>query len=152
MALLSAVLGCSYGRDRNVVTGWITPDYFVFQEVVALKKGEDAGGWRAACVRATMRDGDTGAKVVCEIEVGIPIKTQEHGWIGVNFARETAALTANQVAHTILSRRGAGSMLGIACEQFKDGFIEFFELRMKGSKVRRQCHGSLKPVDFDVTH
>jgi len=145
------LLGCTYTRgERNVVTGWITPDYFLFQEIVPLRNGDEVGGWRVACVRATMRDGESTAKIVCEIEVGIPIRTEAEGWISVNLARELAALTANQIAYEVLSERGAGSMLGLACERFKQGFSSLFEMRLPGSRVRRQCDPRLKPVTFDV--
>jgi len=141
--LLVGILSCSYGRDHNVVTGWITPDYFNFQELVALKPGDDEGGWRAACVRATMRDGNSGSKVVCQIEVGIPIKTRKEGWISVTYAREVAAITANDVAYVVLSELGAGSMLGLACQQFKSGFERLFTFRFPGSRVRQACDARL---------
>jgi hypothetical protein len=151
LLLVALCFGCHYvtREGGNVVTGWITPDYFVFQEIVPLTDAEP-GGWRATCIRATMRDGDTGMKVACQFEVGIPIKTQAEGWINVNLAREIAAQTANEAAYTVLSRRGAGVMLGPACIEFINILRVAMPERLPQSRARSECDPRLEPVVFDL--
>ena len=147
VALLVVV--CSLVSCANVVVGLITPAHFQFEEVVPLTG--PAGGWRAACVRATMGDGASGAKVICQFEVGIPIKTVAAGWITVRDAQQITAVTANAVAHALLSRPGAGAMLGPACIEFRELLNTALQKAIRGSRVRSTCDPRLKPVVFDPT-
>ena len=98
-----------------------------------------------------MGDGASGAKVICQFEVGIPIKTETDGWIAVREARQIAAITANAVAHTLLSRPGAGAMLGPACIEFRELLDTALRKAIHGSRVRSICDPRLKPVVFDPT-
>ena len=148
--IIAVLLGCTFVKGGNLVTGLITPEHFQFQELVPLSGPEgEAGGWRAACILAAMRDGRTGAKVICEFEVGTPIKTQKQGWIVVRDAQRIAAATANEAAYAVLSKPGVEAMIGTACGEFIRLFDAAIRVHIAGARVRSSCDPRLQPVHFD---
>jgi len=140
---LALILSCS----RSVV-GLITPEHFQFTQVVAADEGE-VGGWQAVCVHATLRDGNTGLTVMCDFEVGVPLRNQPQGLISRRFAQVSAAVAANNAAHALLSQRGAGAMLGMICQQFRPAMQAELKLLIAGSTVTKCYTRGIPTVLFD---
>src|ERR1043165_1517914 len=144
--LLGAVLALSCSR---VVSGLITPEHFQFAQVVA-DDGQDLGaGWQAVCIKATLRDGNTGQTIICDFEVGIPVRTARQGMISRSFAQASAALAANNAAHILLSRLEAGAMLGLICQEFRPAMQAELRLAVDAATVTKCNRTGVPVVLFD---
>ena len=135
---------CVPGGGGNVVTGAITPAHFNFQTVVPLT-GTEPGGWKAALIYATMRNGETGETFSCRFEVGVPIRSLD-GNVSDADAKVAAAAAANAAAYTILSRPGV--VVGAACAPFRAEMQALMGLRIRGTRVSAPVSPGLTPTLF----
>lgn len=143
---LGAFLALSCAR---FVTGFITPEHFQFAQMV-VDDGEGlGGGWQAVCIKATLRDGDTGRMVVCDFEVGVPLRNGAQGVISRRFAQMSAAVAANNAAHVLLSQLQAGTMLGSICGQFRPVMQAELNASIAGARVRTCADEEVPTVLFD---
>jgi hypothetical protein len=91
-------MNCTQGQSGpNPVNGVIMPEYFRFRVTVPDNdQQEPAGGWRAVCIHALIKHGNSDAKTFCKFEVGVPLRTQKHGEIPHEEAQFAAAAMANR--------------------------------------------------------
>lgn len=151
LLLLPLVVAGALSCGR-IVVGAITPEHFRFREVVPLDPDpNDPSGWQAVCIKATMSDGNTGATVVCDFEVGVPIRNGQQGYITRRFAQVSAATAANNAARMLLSQHQAGAMLGPICLRFRPLMEVELKLLIAGSKVTKCEMKGLETVTFDGT-
>ena len=134
--------------SRSVVR-LITPEHFQFHEVVRLAADGKPAGWQAVCVQATLRDGNTGQTVMCDLEVGVPLRNNKQGLISRRFAQTAAALAANNSAHLLLSQPGAGAMLGMLCQQFRPAMQAELNASIAGARVKKCDTKGIPTVRFD---
>ena len=141
VALSSA---CATGGSATYVEGALRPRHFVFHDVVKWK-GEDAGGWRAACLHVGIAR-DTGELVYCRFGVEMPIATRELGFISTEQAQSLSASCANQAAKTTLSTATPTTPIGMACEEFKTFYDLTLSAAIVGAQVTKVCTKGIKPV------
>jgi hypothetical protein len=155
------VLGCglvsaTMGRESELqagpppfyfVAGEITPEHFDFHVVIPHTGPEsEPGGWQEACVRARMRNAQTGQSAICDFQPGMPIVSKK-GRIVVRDAKVVVARAANRAARTIL---GGGTPPGIACAPFRELMAKLMRQddQIPGATVKK-CDGRVPPVYFD---
>lgn len=141
---LALALSCS-----RVVVGLITPEHFQFVETVHLDDDGEPGGWQAVCIQATMRDGNTGRTVMCDFEVGMPLRNGQQGLIARQFAQTAAAAAANDAAHSLLSQYEAGAMLGMLCQQFRPAMQAQLRAVIAGALVKKCDTAGIPTIHFD---
>ncbi len=146
--LPALVLALGFSCSRSVV-GLITPEHFQFSEVVRLPIDGKPGGWQAVCIEATLRDGNTGHTVLCDFEVGIPLRNDQQGIISRRFAQTAAAMAANNTAQLLLSQAGAGAMLGILCQQFRPAMQAELNIAIAGARVNKCSLKGILTIRFD---
>lgn len=132
---------CAKGTSGpNPVDGVITPEYFRFRETVPDNdRQEPGGGWRAVCIHAQIKHGNSDAKTLCKFEVGMPLRTEEDGEIPLEEAQFAAAAMANRAARDVLSRAHPGEMYIVLCQDFIRTYDAMLRAKYKGSRVRA-CH------------
>ena len=154
VALFAAGLaGCNYIRDMDDDSeplpekraGEISPLTFVFAQVTDV--GTGPGGWWAGCLHLHLLRGqaDEGpdSRVTCDIEIGIPIVTDEDGRISMRRAQQVAADATNQAVATVA--RGARLTTDICTDVQKTIKRAAHEAR-KGSRVNNRCGKTFGPV------
>ena len=132
----------------NLVTGRISPAHFRFEQTVP--KDKDPSGWRAVCIYAMMTNGDTGARLACAFEVGVPVRNRDRGEISLEAAQVIAAAWANQAAYEVLSNGRPGEPLAVLCLQFRQRYRELLRQKLAGAEVSA-CTSGLTPVIFDLS-
>lgn len=146
-------LGCASGQQSgpNPVVGVITPEYFRFREVVPDDDRQDqAGGWRAVCIHALLRHGNSEAKTVCKFEVGLPLRTQAHREIPLEEAQLAASSMANRAARDVLSRSSPGEMLAVLCRNFKATYAAMLNAKYAGARVGECRIAGIETVPFGI--
>ncbi len=145
---LAGASGCASGLNR--VTGnLITPEHFRFKDDVP-EDGQEPSGWRAVCIHALIKQGDSGAWDVCKFEVGMPLRDSE-GRIPLRMAQEVAAAQANRAAWFILSTAHPGEMLAVLCNDYKRLYEKRLREMIPGSRVG-VCRKGVEVVHFDVPY
>lgn len=131
--------------------GVITPEYFRFREIVPDDDQQlPAGGWRAVCIHALLRHGDSEAKTVCKFEVGLPLRTKENREIPLGEAQLAAASMANRAVRDVLSRTHPGEMLAILCKDFKTTYQAMLRAKYAGALVRECMAAGIETVPFGI--
>lgn len=130
--------GCATSRTITLVEGALEPRSFRFVTVVK-QRGEEPGGWRAACLRLPIKS-DTGSSILCKMGVDMPIKTEEDGLITLPAAQRIAADSGNLAAQIAFAPTTIETPMGILCENFKTAFHMTLNDAVIGSRVKTACH------------
>jgi hypothetical protein len=146
-------LSCARGSaERNPVVGVITPDYFRFRDVVPDDDpSEPGGGWRAVCIQAQVKHGNSGAKTACEFEVGVPLRTKNEGEISLELAQFAAASMANRAAREVMSDAQPGEMLAAPCRRFKAVYKAMLRTKISAAEVSECTTKGIEIVPFGIT-
>jgi hypothetical protein len=146
-------VGCAKGQPgANPVDGVITPEYFRFRETVPDDDREvDSGRWRAVCIHAQIKHGNSDAKTVCKFEVGVPLRTKAQGEILLEEAQFAAASMANRAARDVLSQAHPGEMHAVLCDRFKKTYEMMLREKYAGSRVRECRTAGIETVPFDIS-
>jgi hypothetical protein len=140
--VLLLVTGCT------IPSGRIKPHHFRFVTVHVPEPGQSSGGWRAACVHARMNNLDTGQTFLCKFGVGVPLRTAKQGEISTSLAQRIAADCANHAAYAVLMAADEQTMLGIACQNFRNTYDVALKAAIVGSRVNQTCAPGTTPVVF----
>jgi hypothetical protein len=109
---------------------------------------ESAGGWRAVCIHAQIKHGNSDAKTLCKFEVGIPLRTEDDGEISLEAAQFAAAAMANRAARDVLSRAHPGDMYFVLCKDFIHTYGAMLRAKYKGSRVSACSSKGIETVPF----
>jgi hypothetical protein len=155
LSLLCLCSGMSCARsqqERNPVVGVITPEYFRFRDVVRDDdRSAPSGGWRAVCIHAQIKHGDSEAKTICKFEVGVPIRTREDGEIPLEAAHFAAASMANRAAREVLATAHPGEMFAVLCKRFKEVYEPMLRTKIPPAKVTDCTTEGVETVPFGIT-
>ncbi len=153
LVVVIGLLGCTHGQPPfNPVDGYITPEYFRFREIVGAPRSADKpGGWRAVCIHAQIRHGNSGATTVCKFEVGVPIRTKDQGEIRLEDAQLFAAAMANRAAREVLGQADPGAMHAELCNRFKQTYELMLNTKFSGAKVGACMTEGTVTVPFGVS-
>jgi hypothetical protein len=145
-------MSCAKGESGpNPVTGVIYPEHFRFREIVPDDNQQDpGGGWRAVCIHAQVKHGDSEAKTLCKFEVGIPLRTGKQGVIPLEEAQFAAASMANRAAREVLSHAHPGEMHAVLCDRFKKTYELMLGEKYAGSRVRECRTAGIETVPFGI--
>jgi hypothetical protein len=142
IAVMPLILaGCSFNR--------LQPNHFQFVTIVE-KTDPGAGGWRAACIHASMSNMTTNESSICRFGVGMPIETGDIGPVSTVLAQRIASDCANEAAKIVIDTATAATSPGLACEEFKSTFNEILNRAVRGSRVTTLCDKKTKPVKFGL--
>ena len=130
--------GCATPRTVTLVEGALVPGNFRFVTIVK-QRGEEPGGWRAACLRLPIKS-DTGDAILCNMGVDMPIRTKEDGLITLPAAQRIAANSGNAAAQIAFTPSTVETPMGILCETFKTEFHLTLDAAVGGSRVKTACH------------
>lgn len=153
MVSMCGVLGCASGQQPgpNPVVGVITPEYFRFRETVPDDDLQlPAGGWRAVCIHALLRHGNSEARSACKFEVGLPLRNEKQGVIPLEEAQFAAASMANRAIRDVLSRAHPGEMLAVLCKDFKTTYQAMLRAKYPGALVRECKAAGIETVPFGI--
>lgn len=92
--------GCGFNR----VEGGLGPEHFQFKVLVPMTATSGPDGWQAACVRVKLTNDNTGMNVMCQFEIGMPLRSHEME-ISTALAQRVSAEQANLAAYAALSKR-----------------------------------------------
>jgi hypothetical protein len=145
-------MSCARGANEpNPVVGVITPEYFRFRDTVLDDDPrQPAGGWRAVCIHAQLKQGTSGAKTVCKFEVGLPLRTEDQGKISLEEAQFAASSMANRAVRDVLSRAHPGEMLATLCTDFKETYQVMLSAKYLGARVRECKSAGIETVPFGI--
>jgi outer membrane PBP1 activator LpoA protein len=130
----------------------ITPEYFRFRDVVPDNdRSAPSGGWRAVCIHALIKHGDSDARTVCKFEVGVPIRNEQQGEISVEEAQFAAASMANRAAREVLAEAHPGEMFAVLCRNFKKMYRPMLKAKIAGSEVGECTTAGTETVLFGIT-
>lgn len=146
---LAGASGCASNGLNRVTGNLITPEHFRFKEDVP-EDSLEPSGWRAVCIHALIKQGDSRAWEVCKFEVGMPLRDSE-GRIPLRMAQEIAAAQANRAAYFILAGAHPGEMLAVLCNRYKKLYEERLKEMIPGSRVSA-CRKGVEVVHFDVPY
>jgi hypothetical protein len=146
-------LSCTSGQPgSNPVAGVITPEHFRFRTVVPDNdRRAPSGGWRAVCIDAQIKHGDSGAKTACKFEVGVPLRTEDRGEIPIEEAQFAAASMANRAARMVLAKAHPGDMMAVLCSQFKAVYAPMLMTKVPGARVGECKTEGIETVSFGIT-
>jgi hypothetical protein len=125
------------------VQGGLAPEHFQFKVLVPVTAPSGPDGWQAACVRVSLTNDNTGLSVLCQFEVGMPLRNHEME-ISTALAQRLSAEQANLAAHAALSR---ALLPGMACESFKAILKGSMSKAVAGARVKADCDPALVPVE-----
>lgn len=138
--VLPVLAGCSINQYQ--------PGHFQFTTIVK-KTGAGAGGWRAACIHATVVNKSTLEPYFCRFGVGMPMETDEVPLMSEQLAQRIAADCANEALREVLAAP-ASPLPGLVCKQFTDTFHVVLNRAVPGSKVAGQCEKKTNPIRVDL--
>lgn len=101
-------------------------------------------GWQAACVRVRLTNVNTGLNMICQFEIGMPLRTHEGMEISTALAQRVSAEQANLAAYAVLSQ---ALLPGMACEKFKVILKESMPRAIAGTRVKADCDPMLIPSE-----
>jgi hypothetical protein len=133
---LPVLTGCSINHYQ--------PSHFRFATIVEQAE-PGASGWRAACIHATVINRSTLDPFFCKFGVGMPIETEEVGFMSDALAQRIAADFANTALRDVLASP-VSSLPGLVCEQFKNTFDEILDRAVRGSRVTTLCDKKTTPT------
>jgi hypothetical protein len=140
------------GPGPNPVDGVIYPEHFRFREIVPDNDRQViSGGWRAVCIHAQIKHGNSDAKTLCKFEVGIPFRTEREGEIPLEAAQFAAAAMANRAARDVLSRAHPGEMYIVLCQDFIRTYDAMLRAKYAGSRVSTCYSKGIETVPFGYT-
>ncbi|WNG54741.1 hypothetical protein F0U59_08100 [Archangium gephyra] len=139
VVILPALWGCSINHYQ--------PSHFQFTTIVK-KTRAGAGGWRAACIHATVINQSTMEPYFCNFGVGMPIEHGDVGLISERLAQRISADCANQALREVLASP-ASPLPGLVCTQFRNTFHEVLNRAILGAKVTVLCEEETKPIQVD---
>jgi hypothetical protein len=137
---LPVLSGCSINHYQ--------PGHFQFTTIVK-KKGPGPGGWRAACIHATVINKSTLEPHICQFGVGMPIETRDVAWMSEPLAQRIAADCANKALSDVIAAP-ASALPGLVCTQFINTFDAILDRAVPGSKVAALCEKKTKPFQVDL--
>ncbi|MFL5353878.1 hypothetical protein [Archangium sp.] len=137
--VLPLLSGCSINQYQ--------PGHFQFTTIVE-KAEAGPGGWRAACIHATVVNKSTLEPYFCRFGVGMPMETQEVPLMSVPLAQRIAADCANEALREVIASP-ASPLPGLVCRQFINTFDVILDRAVPGSKVSVQCEKKTKPIRVD---
>ncbi|WP_155893494.1 hypothetical protein [Cystobacter fuscus] len=144
--MVIALTGMAQGPmscGTNRVQGGLAPEHFQFQVLVPCVSMSGPEGWQAACVRVRLTNLNTGLNVMCQFEIGTPLRTHEME-ISRALAQRVSAEQANLAAYAVLSK---ALLPGMACEQFKAILKGSMPRAIAGARVKADCDPRLVPVE-----
>jgi hypothetical protein len=127
------------------ILGGVQPGQFQFVTVVE-KTEPGAGGWREACIHALVENMTTRDSFVCTIGVGMPIETEEEGFITYRAAQSVAAECANKASELAILPAPATAPSAIVCQGFREQYHALLDKAVRGSRVTAMCHKKTTPV------
>ena len=140
VVFLPVLPGCSINHYQ--------PGHFQFTTIVE-KKGPGPGGWRAACIHATVINKSTMEPYFCRFGVGMPMETKDVAWMSEPLAQRIAADCANKALGDVIAAP-ASSLPGLVCTQFTNTFDAVLDRAVPGSKVTALCEKKTKPFRVDL--
>ncbi len=140
VVVLPGLAGCSINQYQ--------PGHFQFTTIVE-KKGPGPGGWRAACIHATVINKSTMEPYFCQFGVGMPIETKDVAWMSEPLAQRIAADCANKALSDVIAAP-ASPLPGLVCTQFRNTFDAILDRAVPGSKVAAVCEKKTKPFRVDL--
>jgi hypothetical protein len=123
------------------------PSHFQFTTIVE-KTEPGADGWRAACIHATVINRSTLEPFFCNFGVGMPIETEEFGFMSEALARRISADCANKALSDVIAAP-ASPLPGLVCIQFRKTFGKILNGAVTGSKVTTLCEEETSPIRVD---
>jgi len=143
-------LNCAKGSSGpNAVDGVIYPEHFRFRVTVPDNDQQaPSGGWRAVCIHAQVKHGNSDAKTLCKFEVGIPLRTKADGEIPLEEAQFAAAAMANRAARDVLSRAHPGDMYSVLCRDFINTYNAMLDAKYRGALVSACVTKGIETVPF----
>ena len=140
VVVLPVLSGCSINHYQ--------PAHFQFTTIVK-KKGPGPGGWRAACIHATVINKSTMEPYFCEFGVGMPVETNDVTLMSEPLAQRIAADCANKALSEVIAAP-ASPLPGLVCTQFRNTFHVILDRAVPGAKVTAWCHKKTKPFRVDL--
>jgi hypothetical protein len=140
VVLLPVLSGCSINHYQ--------PAHFQFTTIVK-KKGPGPGGWRAACINATVVNKSTMEPYFCQFGVEMPIETADVALMSEALAQRIAADCANKALGDVLAAP-ASPLPGLVCTQFINTFDTILSRAVYGSRVKAWCHKKTKPLRVEL--
>ncbi|WP_375767421.1 hypothetical protein NR798_37950 [Archangium gephyra] len=131
--------GCSINQYQ--------PSHFRFTTIVE-KTEPGAGGWRAACIHATVINRSTLEPFLCKFGVEMPIATEETGFMSEALAQRIAADCANKALSDVIAAP-ASPLPGLVCTQFRNTFDGVLNRAVLGSRVTTRCEEKTSPIRVD---
>ncbi len=138
--VLPVLPGCSINQYQ--------PGHFQFTTIVE-KTEAGAGGWRAACVHATVVNKSTLEPYFCRFGVGMPMETEEIPFMSEPLARRIAADCANEALREVLASP-ASPLPGLVCRQFTNTFNAVLNRAVFGSRVTSECEKKTNPIRVEL--
>ena len=101
------------------------------------------------CIRARIKNGNTGSNGLCSFEVGMPLLPDgAREELSLTFSQVLAADLANAAAKTVLSTLPPETLFATACNAFKAQYGSLMNAAVRGAKVSA-CNARTPVVDFD---
>lgn len=110
------------------------------------KTGPGPGGWQEACLEARMENMTTRDSHICEVGIGMPIETQENGYISPWAAADIATECINQASELVVLPAPPDNPSALVCMKFKDTFSQLLRQRVGGSRVNLGCGKGIPPT------
>jgi hypothetical protein len=124
------------------------PGHFQFTTIVE-KTEAGAGGWRAACIYATVVNKATMEPYFCNFGVGMPMETKAIPLMSEPLAQRIAADCANEALREVIASP-ASPLPGLVCIQFTKTFNAVLNRAVPGSRVAGQCAEETNPIRVDL--
>lgn len=138
--VLPVLPGCSINQYQ--------PSHFQFATIVE-KTEAGAGGWRAACIHATVVNKSTLEPYFCQFGVGLPMETEEVPLMSERLAQRIAADCANEALREVLASP-ASPLPGLVCRQFTKTFHVVLNRALFGSRVTSECEEGTNPIRVEL--
>lgn len=113
-----------------------------FVTVVPKTAGEPSG-WQEACLEANVQNMTTGDSCVCSLGIGMPMETQENGYIASWEAAEIAAECINKASALVIRPAPPDSPSALVCRSFLEAFHRMLNESVVGSRVTQRCSPSI---------
>jgi hypothetical protein len=137
------------GGGPNTVLGHITPSYFRFEPTNPVSP-DGTPGWRAVCIHAVTRNGNTGDTTLCQFEVGLPLRDPRDGERLLEERRICARL-ANHAAYAVMKDARPDELTAVVCNRFKRAYQDLLRQQIPQATVGACVSKGLSPVIFNVS-
>jgi hypothetical protein len=144
LSVLLCWLGCGCAAG---MAGTIPPAAFQFHKVVP-RDDPEAGGWKVAQTTITLtRVSRTHPlQANCDVEIGVPMASEQGGAVPDVVAQDAAAVAADQAARLALRRRPATS--AELCDLFLAELRRLLREALPGVRVRRFVEPGIPRTKF----